>query len=392
MKIFQIFRYFAIDPVNFSIKAKILSLIACFCAIFFIALTTKIISPWPGYPMIVASMGASAIILFFIPGSPLAQPWPFVGGQLVSAFVGVFCALNISETSTAAASAVGGSVLMMLMMRCLHPPGAATSLTPIMAGTSIAPLGYSFVLVPVAVNVMSMLLLAIIINRWVMAREYPSPLPIKKKLNQRHAVSAPSHQIGFSEQDLELALKESDVFIDMTHAELSHVLSQVEINAFKRVKGPLLCADIMIRDVMTVEYGTEVEHAWLIMRRNNLKAMPVIDRANRVIGIVTWNNFFKYIDLDAYESFQDKFHRFIRRTPDVMASKPESVGFIMTSAVVTLADTAHIAELVTLMSIQGHKQVPIVNSEQRLVGMVYQANLIAALYNDELARKVRGTR
>ncbi|MBT3813130.1 MAG: CBS domain-containing protein [Gammaproteobacteria bacterium] len=389
MKIFQVFRYLAIDPVNFSVKAKILSLIACFCAIFFIALTTRIISPWPGYPMIVASMGASAIILFFIPGSPLAQPWPFVGGQLVSAFVGVFCALNISETSTAAASAVGGSILMMLMMRCLHPPGAATSLTPIMAGTSITSLGYSFVLVPVAVNVVSMLLLAIIINRWIMAREYPSPLPIKKKVNQRHTMSAPSHQIGFSEQDLEQTLKESDVFIDMTHAELSHVLSQVEINSFKRIKGRLLCADIMVRDVMSVEYGTEVEHAWRIMRGNNLKAMPVVDTANRVIGIITWNNFFKYIDLDAYESFQDEFHRFIRRTPGVMASKPESVGFIMTSSVVTLADTAHIAELITLMSIQGHRQVPIVNSEQRLVGMVYQANLIAALYNDELARKDR---
>ncbi|MFK5947706.1 MAG: HPP family protein, partial [Methylococcales bacterium] len=370
-----------------SIKVKLLSLLACFCSVFFIALITKIVSPWPGYPMIVASMGASAIILFFIPSSPLAQPWPFVGGQLISAVVGVFCALNISETSTAAATAVGGSIIMMLVMRCLHPPAAATSLTPIMAGTSITSLGYSFVIVPVAVNVMSLLLLAIIINRWVMAREYPSPLPVKKKLDQRHTVSVPVHQIGFSEQDLELALKDSDVFIDMTHAELSHVLSKVEKNAFKRIKGSILCADIMIRDVITVEYGTEVEDAWRIMRRNKLKAMPVIDRANRVIGMITWNDFFKHIDLDVYTSFQDKFQQFIQRTPDVIANKPESVGFIMTSPVVTLADTCHIVDLIKLMSIQGHRQIPIVNAEQRLVGMVYQANLIASLYNKGLARK-----
>jgi len=57
MKIFHIFKYLAVDPVNFSIKAKLLSLIACFCSIFFIALITKVVSPWPGYPMIVASMG-----------------------------------------------------------------------------------------------------------------------------------------------------------------------------------------------------------------------------------------------------------------------------------------------------------------------------------------------
>ena len=165
MRIFRFLKYFTVDPVNLSIKAKLLSLLACFCSIFFIALMTKIVSPWPGYPMIVASMGASAIILFFIPGSPLAQPWPFVGGQLVSAVVGVACALNIQETSTAAATAVGGSVLLMLLFRCLHPPAAATSLTPIMAGTSITSLGYSFVLVPVAINVATLLTLAIIVNR-----------------------------------------------------------------------------------------------------------------------------------------------------------------------------------------------------------------------------------
>ena len=281
MKIFRLFKYFTIDPVSLSIKAKLLSLLACFCSIFFIALITKIVSPWPGFPMIVASMGASAIILFFIPGSPLAQPRPFVGGQLVSAVVGVFCALNISETSTAAASAVGGSVLIMLLMRCLHPPAAATSLTPLMAGTSITSLGYSFVIVPVAVNVVSMLLLAIIINRWVIARDYPSPLPVKEKTDQRHTVAVPSHQIGFSEQDHDLALEDGDVFIDMTHAELSHLLTQVEMNAFKRIKGHIICADIMIKEVITVEYGTEVEQAWEMMRRNKLKAMPVIDSVNQ---------------------------------------------------------------------------------------------------------------
>ena len=388
MEIFQFFKHLTIDPVNLSLKAKLLSLIACFCSIFFIALITKVVSPWPGYPMIVASMGASAIILFFIPGSPLAQPWPFVGGQLVSAVVGVTCALNISETSTAAATAVGGSVLMMLFMRCLHPPAAATSLTPIMAGTSITSLGYSFVLVPIAVNVATMLLLAIIINRWVMDRDYPSPLPVKKKIDQRHTVLEPSHQIGFSEQDLSLALKDSDVFIDMTHAELSHLLTQVEMNAFKRIKGDILCADIMIKDVTAVEYGTEVEEAWELMRCNRLKAMPVVDRARRVIGIITWHDFFKFVDLNVYESFQEKFRTFIRRTADMTASKPEAVGLIMTRSVITLPETAQIADLISLMSIQGHRQIPIVNSKQRLVGMVYQANLIAALYNKELARKV----
>ncbi len=388
MNLFYFFRFFSIDPVKLSIKAKLLSLLACFCSIFFIALITKVISPWPGYPMIVASMGASAIILFFIPSSPLAQPWPFVGGQLVSAIVGMACALNIPETSTAAAIAVGGSIIMMLLMRCLHPPAAATSLTPIMAGASLTSLGYSFVIIPVAINVLTMLFLAIIINRWVMGRNYPSPLPVKKETNQRHSVTQPSHQIGFSEQDLSLAIEKNDVFVDMTHAALSKLLTQVEMNTFKRIKGSISCADIMIKDVIAVEFGTEVEQAWEIMRTNKLKAMPVIDSARRVIGILTWNDFFKCIDLNAYDGFQDKFRKFIRRTANIAASKPEAVGLIMTTSVITLLDTTHITDLIPMMSIHGYRQIPIINSEQRLIGMVYQANLIAALYNEQLAYKV----
>ncbi|MEE9355629.1 MAG: HPP family protein [Methylococcaceae bacterium] len=337
--------------------------------------------------MIVASMGASAVILFFIPNSPLAQPWPFVGGQLCSALVGITCALHINET--ASASAVGGAVLVMLVLRCLHPPGAATSLAPIMAGDSITSLGYDFVIQPVAVNVVFMLFLCIFINRWVMKRSYPSPLPVEKAPEQqRYTIREPSHKIGISEEDLELALKDLDVFVDMGHSDLKKILARTEINTFKRIRGDISCADIMIKEVTSVAFGTEVEDAWQIMYKQNLKAMPVTDSANRIIGIITWHDFFKFINLNVYESFQDKFRNFIRRTADVTASKPEAVGQIMTTSIVVLPETAHVAELIPLMSVHGHRQIPIINTKHRLVGMVYQANLIAALYNTTLATNV----
>ncbi len=382
----QILRFLTVDPVNLSLKGKVFSVIACFCSIFFIALLTHIITLGPEYPMIVASMGASAVILFFIPNSPLAQPWPFVGGQLCSALVGITCALNIEETASASAVAVGGSVLVMLTLRCLHPPGAATSLAPIMAGDSITSLGYGFILQPVAINVAFMLFLTLFINRWVMKRSYPSPLPdTETPKQQEQTISAPSHKIGISEQDLELALKDLDFFVDMTHSDLSKILTRTELNTFKRIRGDIRCSDIMIRNVPSVEFGTEVEDAWQLMYQQNLKAVPVTDQTHRIIGIITWHDFFKNINLSAYENFQDKFRNFIRRTANVTATKPESVGQIMTTSIVVLSEAAHISELIPIMSIQGHRQIPIIDTDHRLVGMVYQANLIAAMYNATLA-------
>lgn len=378
----QLFRFITIDPVNLSRKGKLLSVFSCFSAIFAVAWVTQAFNLSTAYPIIVASMGASAVILFIIPNSPLAQPWPLVGGQLVSAVAGVWSALAFPDTAVASAFAVGGSVLAMLLLRCLHPPGSATALTPVMAGDPITSLGYGFVLMPVTVNVVVILIMAIIINRWIMGYSYPVLVQqsAHKKTRQGKNMQ-PVQRTGIAEPDLEHALESMDIFIDVSASDLSKLFTAAQSQSFKRYQGQNTCADIMVKNVMSVEYGTEVEEAWNIMHREKLKAMPVIDKARRVIGIITWNDFFKFINVDANETFQDKFRAFIRRTSDVTTDKPEAVGHIMTRSVSILPESTHIADLVPLMTNQGFRQIPIVNQENRLIGMVYQADLIAALYN-----------
>ncbi|MGZ8172389.1 MULTISPECIES: HPP family protein [Methylobacter] len=379
INISQLVRFITVDPVNLSLKGKLLSVISSFSSILIMALVTQQLSIGTAYPIIVASMGASAVILFIIPNSPLAQPWSFFGGQLISAIIGVACAQWFTDIALASACAVGGSIFAMLLLRCLHPPGAATAMAPILSGDPISSLGYGFVLMPVGINVLIMLVMAIFINRWLLRHDYPTVS------GNKNIVVKPAQQTGISDQDLKLALENMDMFMDVSAGDLRKLLTDAEARSFKRFKGNITCADIMVRDVPAVEYGTEVEEAWKIMHQQKLKAMPVIDRARRVIGIITWNDFFKFINLSAYESFQDRFRAFIRRTPDVSTDKPESVGHMMTTSVTVLPESAHIADLISLMSTQGYRQIPIVNSENRLVGMVYQANLIAALYDEQLS-------
>ncbi|MGZ8137635.1 MAG: CBS domain-containing protein [Methylococcaceae bacterium] len=220
-------------------------------------------------------------------------------------------------------------------------------------------------------------------NRWMLGYQYPLvPQLSGDKKNKHGSIVEPLQRTRISEQELEQALGDMDRFMDVTPGDLSNLLTDVQMHRFQRYRGNITCADIMVRDVPAVEYGTEVEDAWQIMHREKLKAMPVIDNARRVIGIVAWSDFFKFVNLNVYETFQDKFRAFIRRTPDVTTTKPEAVGQLMTASVMVLQENTHIAELIPLMSNEGHRQIPIVNHENRLVGMVYQANLIAALYNE----------
>src|SRR3989442_329140 len=79
-------------------------------------------------PWLVAPLGASAVLVFCVPGSPLAQPWAVVGGNTLSALVGIACANLIPDPAWAGATAVGLAIALMFACRCLHPPGGAMAL------------------------------------------------------------------------------------------------------------------------------------------------------------------------------------------------------------------------------------------------------------------------
>ncbi|MER3609381.1 HPP family protein, partial [Klebsiella pneumoniae] len=81
---------------------------------------------------------ASAVLLFGVPSSPLAQPWSIVGGNVLSALIGVTVGMLVPD----AALAIAG----MYFLRCLHPPGGAVALTAILGGAGVHSEGYHFVL------------------------------------------------------------------------------------------------------------------------------------------------------------------------------------------------------------------------------------------------------
>ena len=107
-------------------RERLISGLGGFMAIF---LTTLIVKHYIGVvslPFMLASMGVSTVLLLGAPHSPFSQPWAFAGGHLVSAFVGITCAITLPNMYLAAGLSVGLSISAMYYLRCLHPPGGAT--------------------------------------------------------------------------------------------------------------------------------------------------------------------------------------------------------------------------------------------------------------------------
>jgi len=335
-------------------------------------------------PFLIAPIGASAVLLFAVPSSPLAQPWSIMGGNMLAAFIGITSAMLITNTFVAAAVAVSLSIFIMFHLRCLHPPAGAVALVTVLGGSAIQTQGYSFVFFPVGLNSLLLLITAVIYNN-LTNRQYPH---ITTKNSDNHATKdeSPEKRFGFTADDLNAVLKERNQVFDVSRDDLENLLHQTEMQAYRRRTGEITCAQIMSKDIVSVEYGTELEEAWALLRTHNIKALPVIDRARRVIGIITQINFMENANLDVYEGFDVKLKRFIQRTASVYSEKPEVVGQIMTSPAVTANATMHIVELIPLMSRPHvHHHIPVVDNERRLVGIVTQSDLVSALYNKSIS-------
>src|SRR6201996_409451 len=79
-------------------------------------------------PWLVAPMGASAVLLSAVPASPMAQPWPIIGGNSLSALTGFAVGQALGHGAVACGIGVGLAIGVMLVTRSLHPPGGAAVL------------------------------------------------------------------------------------------------------------------------------------------------------------------------------------------------------------------------------------------------------------------------
>ncbi|AMK17818.1 MULTISPECIES: HPP family protein [Sphingobium] len=235
------------------------------------------------HPLLVAPMGASAVLLFAVPASPLAQPWPVLGGNIVSAIIGITIARLIPDPTIAAALAVGCAIAGMSLLRCLHPPGGAVALSAVLGATNGDP-SYMFALVPVGLNTALLMTVAILFHR-VAGHSYPH---IAAKAPTAHGTNDPAPLLRTppSEQDVEEALQAYGDVLDVDAADLQVVLHDAEVRAAERSHALLTCGEIMSRDVISVRQREPVAHARRLIHDRRLLSLPVVDDAGRVRGLV----------------------------------------------------------------------------------------------------------
>ncbi len=211
-----------------SLRDRMIASLGALIGIAVIGLICTAILP-ASAPWIVAPIAASAVLLFAVPASPLAQPWSIAGGNFVSALTGVVVVQLVREPVLAAALAVSVAILAMSLARCLHPPGGAVALSAVLGGHTLPSGHVAAFLFLVAVN--SILLVAV---GWLFHRfsghSYPHrATPVEGKALPAAPVS------GLLMDDIDQALADLGETFDIGREDLALLLERAELHAAVRI-------------------------------------------------------------------------------------------------------------------------------------------------------------
>lgn len=384
MNIKKFFGYFVPEPSNLSGVEQVRTVLAAFVAVWLLMLISWYSLDKAAVPLMLASMGASAVILFAAFNSPLAQPWSFVGSHLLAAAIGVSCARWVDALWLAASLSVALTLLAMLRLHCLHPPGGATALVPVLGGDSVHALGYQLVLTPVALNIVVLLLLAWIVNR-SLGRKYPYRAK-RSPAGNPHSLKDPkaSERLGVTEADVAAALRDVDAYLDVSEEDLNQVYRMAEAKARERHRMSPYCGDLMSRDLIVVRPETHQETAWQLLEKHKIKALPVVDEHHRVKGIVTLIDFLKPLGVRPQPVAAPSRRRSgvlknLKRFSGTCATD-HVVAEIMTANVFTARTDQHLLELMPQVCVTELHHIPVVDDQQKLVGIITSSDLLAALY------------
>lgn len=312
---------------------------------------------------LIAPFGATAVLIFAVPSSPLAQPWSAIIGNLVSALVAVAVCLTIADPTLRLVLAVGLAITAMILMRALHPPGGAVAMTAALSPDAVRDLGFWFALSPVGFGTAILVSVAVIYAR-LTGRHYP----FRQFTDQNpHGTDdhVPTERLGLSEEELTQILAQYRQSLNLGVEDLARLIGAAEMQAAGHRTGPLTVGEIMSRDLVTVGPETPLDQIAREFRQHGFTSLPVVDPEDRFLGII----------------FQ--LH-LIRSDPDQLPDGRDAQG-IMSRDVPTTAPQAKVASLLTMMADGACDAVPVLD-QGRLTGIVTRTDLIAALARESLKR------
>ncbi len=297
------------------------------------------------HPMLIAPMGASAVLVYAVPASPLAQPWSVVVGNTAAAALALaVLALGLAPVVSlclAALCAMAG----MMALRALHPPGGAVAVATVLAASSGAKLGLDYLALTVLAGSALLVGFGVLYNR-LTRRPYPSrPAPAPAPSPERRHAPTPLA--------LAAALDRLRLGANLGVDDLAQLIETAETMVVSQEIG-LSAAEIMTSDPVTVRPESDWRSLAALVVEHGFRSLPVTDELGRYLGLV----------------------------PVAFLLRPGAQGLTARHLMETVAAQSPEATLADILPplAQGRQvALPVVEADGALAGIITRSDIVASL-------------
>ncbi len=181
-----------------------------------------------------------------------------------------------------------------------------------------------------------------------------------------------------SDDDLRAALKEMGTYVDVTEEDLKKIYSIALKHAGERLASKIAVEDVMTKRVITARADSDIHEVSALLSKNRISGLPVVDEENHVIGIVSEADILLMAGMEKGHTFKDILkhilgeslpkHKHGDRTEDIMSSPA-----------ITTRPEADIRGVAGILESKRIKRLPVVDSENRLLGIISRADIVRAM-------------
>ena len=324
-----------------------------------------------GVGWLIAPFGASAVLVFAVPNSPLAQPWSVVMGNTISALIALTVLSTLPEAGWVVPVTVGLSIATMLVVRALHPPGGAVALLVALGSTG----GWAATLGLVLLGSCLLVGIGILWNRAV-GRVYPFRQPAQPGAHGTQD-PAPQARIGLDPAELAGILQDFRQSANVGVADLARLVGAAEQAAAARRMEGFAASDIMSRDLVTVGPEAALSQVADLFRKHGFTSLPVVGPEDRLLGLIFQIDLIRRAREDAFRQHHSLIRAFAHLI-DSHRKRPPNAGEIMETGTPRINAETPVGAILPLLADGGAEAVAVVDGP-RVVGIVTRTDLVSAL-------------
>lgn len=136
--------------------------------------------------------------------------------------------------------------------------------------------------------------------------------------------------------------------------------------------------DVMSGEVLSIPKYEGVMKAAHLISENNISGLPVVDKENHVIGIITQADILSIVGMRREHTFKDLLKHMLGE-PLPECKMGDFVGDIMASPAITIKPQANIAEAAQIMEEHRIRRLPVVDDNDMLIGIISRADILKAM-------------